>query len=111
MNLLFVSELYIKLHSGEIQNIPPASPIRHEIVSTIDTIYPNFKCNLYRMYPLLSAEEFFLCCLLKFSLRNVEIARLTLREPNSISMRLKRLATKMFGEGSIQRLNEFIRSS
>lgn len=62
----------------------------------VNQVFPSFKSKL-DTFTKLSEQEYHTCMLLKIGLSIGDIAKLTLRMDNSVSMLRKRLAVKMFG--------------
>ena len=107
--LLLKSDIYIKLHNREILKINDNQ--KNDLEDVIDGLFPDFKYSIYNMFPMISPDELYLCYLIKYNLRPIDIAYYMCKERNTISMKQKRLACKMFGtQGTIKMLVDFIYS-
>lgn len=75
-----------------------------------NNVFPGFKLRLASLAKL-SVQEYRTCMLLKIGLSIGDIAKLTLRMNNSVSMLRKRLAVKMFGDScSASDLDAYIKA-
>lgn len=110
MEVVVNSEIYKDIIAAlkAEKNMPDADWQRLDTLA--NSVFPGFRQRLYASAKL-SVQEYRTCLLLKVGLSISDIAKLTLRVNNSVSMLRKRLAVKMFGDGcSASDLDNYIKA-
>lgn len=108
-----------KLDSSEVYDLFVRDPIhkitdndKEALMSLIDETYPLFKSGIFDLSPGISAEDLFMCYLIKANVKGTRISQIMCLSKQAISMRRKRLAVTMLGEESSQKsLDSLISSS
>ena len=107
--IFFVSDLYLGLHTKweilDYERWP-------EVVRWIDhVLYLNFTYKIKIMYPGISELDLQICCLTKLGISVSRMAALLLRTSQAISLKRKRLYTKLTQkQGTAQDFDEYISS-
>jgi tetratricopeptide (TPR) repeat protein len=108
-----------KLDSSDIYNLfirEPNQKIadndKEALMSLIDETFPAFKSHILDLSPNISAEDLFMCYLIKANVKGTRISQIMCLSKQAISMRRKRLAMAMLGEqSSLKSLDSLISSS
>ena len=107
MQLFKKTDIYKNLHNKINGKLTDKE--KKELITTIDNLWPEFRISFKILSSKVSAEEIFMCCLLKANFKCNEIASWMNIEENSVSMKRKRLAQKLFGEtATVNDLENFI---
>ncbi|MDY3068350.1 MAG: hypothetical protein SOR57_01550 [Parabacteroides sp.] len=81
----------------------------HELQQALDLAYPQFSERLFLLYPKMSEKERRICCLIKLSVPNNQMAVILCCTPSTITQARKRLYKKITGEdGSGEKLDRII---
>lgn len=107
--LLKSSPIYIKFHTS--QSYVPKAQEKEELMSVVDSTYPNFIDTIIQLYPCIIEPEIEVCYYTKIGLRNIQISNRMCCEESTITMKKKRLYKKIHSkEGTAEELNRFIDS-
>lgn len=102
------SDIYALYHDANSQ---PSKKDFYTLESALNKTYKDFTYRLKELYPDISAQEIWICCMIKTGLTSKEICNISSFRPNSLGMARARLYQKIFNEkGSATDLDRFIRS-
>ena len=88
----------------------PTSADYHKLAEALNKAYNDFTDRLKEFYPDITAQEMWVCCMVKTGLSAKEICGISTYSASSLSMAKSRLYSKMFHKkGSSKELDAFIR--
>lgn len=106
---LELSEIYYLFVNDPIHKITDKD--KKTLMSLIEETYPAFKSEIFHLYPTICADDLFMCYLIKANVKGTRISQIMCLSKQAISMRRKRLAVVMLGEGSCQKSLDSLISS
>lgn len=87
----------------------PTSADYHRLSAALNKAYDNFTVRLKEFYPAISANEMWICCMIKAGLKSKKICNISSYSFTSLSMAKSRLYAKMFNKkGSAKELDAFV---
>lgn len=106
---LKTSDLYYKFHSD--QDLKITDDDKAKLKEMINKTYPNFLISLYDICSDISEEEIWICYFMKANLSAKKIADIMYQSKQSITNKRRKIASKIFGEGSPPKLLDEIITS
>lgn len=101
------TEVYRLYHDGV--SVPSPSDY-HRLEEALNNAYDNFTVRLRDLYPAVTENELWICCMVKAGLSPKEICRISAYQFNSLSMAKTRLYARIFHKkGGSKDLDLFIR--
>lgn len=101
------TEVYRLYHDGV--SVPSPSDY-HRLEEALNNAYDNFTVRLRELYPAVTENELWICCMVKAGLSPKEICRISAYQFNSLSMAKTRLYARIFHKkGGSKDLDLFIR--
>lgn len=101
------TEVYRLYHDGV--SVPSPSDY-HRLEEALNHAYDNFTVRLRELYPAVTENELWICCMVKAGLSPKEICRISAYQFNSLSMAKTRLYARIFHKkGGSKDLDLFIR--
>ena len=101
------TEVYRLYHDGV--SVPSPSDY-HRLEKALNNAYDNFTVRLRELYPAVTENELWICCMVKAGLSPKEICRISAYQFNSLSMAKTRLYARIFHKkGGSKDLDLFIR--
>lgn len=101
------TEVYRLYHDGV--SVPSPSDY-HRLEEALNRAYDNFTVRLRELYPAVTENELWICCMVKAGLSPKEICRISAYQFNSLSMAKTRLYARIFHKkGGSKDLDLFIR--
>ncbi len=102
------SEIYSYYHNDADV---PGNAEYQTLLKALNTAYDRFTYRLQELYPQISNDELWVCCMLKTGLSSKRICSISAYHPNTLSMARMRLYKKIFKkDGSSKDLDKFIHS-